>query len=293
MWRPSRDGTKLAYRMRQAGAEPGMIRVLDVATGKPTADLVRQSSPSAISWMGDASGFFYSHDRAPSPSRRDDQRHAVNVLSFHRLGTSAGEDRLVYATPDQPARRHLGMVADNGRWLVITSARRGLEVGGVAVADLQAPGWPIRVLMPDFESLWTYIGSDRDRLFFVTDRGAPQRRIVTLDAASTRARPVEVVPEASSRLVTATVAGDRLIVAYAGDEASVLRTFRLDGGRSDDIVLPGRGIVTALEGRRGDPEAFYLFQRPSASPIPFRYDTVTRVNHRFTAAPAVIAAGRQ
>ena len=96
-WDPSEDGRHLLYSVQDGGTDWRTVRVLDVATGQPTA---RRGPLGQILQPRLGEGrlgllsirAFRSRRRAPSSSRLN-ENHAVY---FHRLGTPQSEDRLVY-----------------------------------------------------------------------------------------------------------------------------------------------------------------------------------------------------
>ncbi|MBN3874897.1 MULTISPECIES: hypothetical protein [unclassified Nostoc] len=94
---------RLAYAVQDGGTDWRTIRVLDVNTGKVLGDEVKWARFTTIAWIKDGSGFFYA--RFPEPkqgtaSQANVENHAVY---FHAIGTPQAQDRLVYATPNQPS----------------------------------------------------------------------------------------------------------------------------------------------------------------------------------------------
>ncbi len=62
-WSVSRDGKKLAFGLASAGSDWNEWRVLDVASGKETGDLVKWVKFSGAAWTKDAAGFYYARLR--------------------------------------------------------------------------------------------------------------------------------------------------------------------------------------------------------------------------------------
>ena len=67
----STDGKHLAYGLAAAGSDWNEWRVLDVATGKETGDLLKWVKFSGAAWTKDGKGFYY------SPIRRAEARHGA------------------------------------------------------------------------------------------------------------------------------------------------------------------------------------------------------------------------
>src|SRR4029078_4687700 len=64
-WDPSEDGRYILYSIQDGGTDWRTLRVLAVATGRPTQDEIRWVKFSSLDWAMDGSGFFYS--RFPEP----------------------------------------------------------------------------------------------------------------------------------------------------------------------------------------------------------------------------------
>lgn len=105
-WSASDDGTRLAYAVQDGGTDWRTIRVLDVNTGKVLSDEVEWARFTTIAWAKDGSGFFYA--RFPEPKQGTASQAGVenHAVYFHAIGTPQTQDRLVYATPDQPTMVH-------------------------------------------------------------------------------------------------------------------------------------------------------------------------------------------
>src|SRR5690606_33650284 len=96
---------------------------------------------------------------------------------------------------------------------------------------------------------WQLIGNVGDRLYFRTDKRAPQGRIVTLDANRPRRAPVEIVAPRSHLLAGGSMIGSRLVLAYIVDGQVVAELTDLDGKRQGDVPLPGIGAAAGFSGR--------------------------------------------
>jgi prolyl oligopeptidase len=76
------------------------------------------------------------------------------------------------------------MVSSDGRWAVITSEISTLPRHAVHVIDLRhhvKGEWPVRAIVPDFEHDWKFVEGMGDRLWFITNAGAPHYRMTRLD----------------------------------------------------------------------------------------------------------------
>ena len=273
-WDPSDDGRHLLYGVQDGGTDWRTLRVLDVATGQPTADEIRWVKFSGLDWAKDGSGFFYSRFPEPAQGQQFQSLNENHQVYFHRLGTPQSEDRLLYATPDRPLLNHGAEVSDDGRWLIVYSSEGTDARYEISLIDLTRPEAAPRRIVTGFENDWTYLGN-RDSLFYwQTNRGAARQRIVSMDIA----RPdelTELVPEDAATLASASIVGNQLIANYLVDARSEVRTFGLDGRRTGAIALPGIGDVAGFSGDMSDSETFYSFVSYNRPSTVYRYDSAT------------------
>jgi prolyl oligopeptidase len=137
-WSASDDGKRVAYAVQDGGSDWRTIRVLDVNTGKVLNDEIKWARLPSIAWVKDGSGFFYT--RFPEPKQGEAfQAVAENqTVYFHEIGTPQAQDRLVYATPDQPTLVHTLDITADGHYLAIASTPVS-ATNTLTVVDSRAP----------------------------------------------------------------------------------------------------------------------------------------------------------
>ncbi|MCX5690056.1 MAG: hypothetical protein NTV94_09805, partial [Planctomycetota bacterium] len=92
---PSHDGSLVAISISSGGSESGDVHIYDIASGKPTGDVVPRvnggTAGGSLAWASDGKGFFYS--RYPRAGERDaaDMDFYTQVY-FHALGTPTKDD---------------------------------------------------------------------------------------------------------------------------------------------------------------------------------------------------------
>ncbi|WP_336986164.1 prolyl oligopeptidase family serine peptidase [Altererythrobacter aquiaggeris] len=260
-WKPSPDGSKLAYSVQDGGTDWRIIRVMDVATGETMDEEIRWAKFTGISWMGEE-GFFYS--RFPEPEEGQDFQ-ALNynqAVYFHRLGTDQSDDQLVYSTPDEPKLAHGINVSHDGRWGFITSSvgtDAKYETHIIDLAKQGALGWSPRPLVTGFLNEWNPIESIGDIVYFQTNQGAPKYRIVSIDMSAAQPQWTVVVPEGDQPISGASIVGDKLVVTYLKDATTRAAVYDLDGTMRPDVALGELGTASGFGGEPGDAETFYSF----------------------------------
>ena len=274
-WKASYDGSRVAYAEQDGGSDWRTIRVLDVATGKPTADVVRWARFTQIAWAKDGSGFFYSRFPEPKPGVPEAAGLANHAIYFHRIGTAQAQDRLFHATPAKPGRINSLGITPDGRYAIIYSTD-DLVHADVAVADLERGDHVPRPLIQNAKDRWSVVGNVGTQLLLMTDSGAERSKIVRVDLAAPKPLFTDLVPQQDAILTGGTIVGNRLLATYLVDAKSQVRRFRLDGAAEGVVALPGIGTVSAIAGEPQDHEAFLIyasFDRPNTV---YRYDVAAR-----------------
>jgi prolyl oligopeptidase len=270
----NKTGTRIAYMLSRAGSDWQQIRVMDVATREPLLDVVDWVKVSGLAWHGD--GFFYS--RYPEPANTDAAYSSVNEdhqLFFHVLGTPQSADRLIYRDSANPQRFHTVGTTEDERYAVLSISDRGQGKDGNAlyVMDLTAP-------TPDFTPLWTTFDDQMDvldnvgdQLLVLTNRQAPNQRVVRIDpAAPDEANWVTIIAERSEPVSGISIGGRRLFATYLKDVTTRAYVHALNGTLEREIALPGIGTAGGFDGERDATTVYYSFTSFTAPITVYRYD---------------------
>ena len=275
-WKPSNDGNLVLYSIQDGGSDWRTLRVLDATTGKRLDDEIKWVKFSSLSWDSQGKGFFYSRFPEPKKDSAFQQLNLNHQVYYHLLGTPQSEDRLLYATPSRPRLNHDVETTQDGRYALVTSSEGTDERYELTLFDLSEDAPKPRRLIKGFTHEWALAGSIGSKLYFRTNLDAPRQRVVMLDVASRRAKPVEIVPQSTDTAVGVSLVGSRLIVAYLGDAKTEALLYELDGRLVGPINLPDIGTGAGFGGRVGDPETFFSFSSFAIPATIYRLDTSTR-----------------
>jgi prolyl oligopeptidase len=283
---PSPDGKTVAYGLSEGGSDWVTYSVRDLATGKNTADDVRWSKFSTLSWTLDGKGFFYS--RYPAPAKGEELKAKLehHALYYHRLGTPQSQDLKLYARPDQPSWFVWGGVEETGRYLFVSTSQ-GTDKNELYVADLGDPKQPnltapIRPVVTGHDANYWPLGVVGGKLVVQTDKDAPNRRLVTAPmAAAEPVRFTTLLAEGEMPLESASLIGGRIATLSLKDVASVVRLYGIDGKLEREVEMPGFGTASGLIGRFDRPELFYSFNSPQMPNTVFLYDAATAKGRPF------------
>ena len=281
-WVPAPGGRLLAFTQQRDGSDWRTIRLVDVNTGAMLEDQLEWANDTTIGWVGDA-GFLYA--RYPEPPAGEAYRAPVfdKAIWFHRIGTPQSADIRVFATPDHRDWNHRVSVSSDGRWAVIISSASTLPRRAVRVIPLgrskpggAAQAWPALPIAAEMTDDWRFIEGIGDRLWFITNAGAPHYRLVRIDLDRSGGFAINtVIGEREDTLDGGRIVGNRLILSYLRQGASYAVVTDLTGRPKRAITVDAIGAASGFGGRPGDPETFYQFSSFNQPPSIFRLDMRT------------------
>jgi prolyl oligopeptidase len=294
---PSPDTRHLAYAFARGGADWQTIRIRRLTTGQDLDDEVSWMRFSGLSWTKDSKGFFYSRYPQPPEGKAMEAALSGHALYYHALGTPQSEDRLIFTNTAHPAWFVTGELTEDGRYLLMATAKGADNTNRLYYADLADPRKPVigARVRPVFEAddaEFSPIGSRGSTLFVRTDHRAPNRRIVAVDLTRPDAPWKTVVPESNSAIENATLAGGRMFIEYLVDVKSRLTMFDLAGEPLEDIALPAAGSLSGFAGREDSSLFFYAFTSHLYPTTVLAYDIKGGASTPFEAAPAPVDVTR-
>ena len=275
-YEPSDDGQYVAYQKSEAGSDWRTIRVLNVESGELLDDQLRWVKFSPIRWNQEGTGFYY--NRYPEPDEGETyQSVALNqMVYFHRIGTSQGEDQLVYQRPDHPDWHFFVEPTEDSRYLLLTIEKSTDEKNQLHYRSVSEADSPWRPLITDFDNQFYPVGSTGQRLFLLTDYEAPTKRLVVMDVERPgRKNLVEILPARSATLESVSLINDQIVATYLEDVLSRVGIFSLAGAHQRDVKLSGMGSAAGFAGKMTDTETFFSFTSYNTPTGIYRYDMRT------------------
>jgi prolyl oligopeptidase len=276
---PSHDGKLLAFQLQRAGSDWREIGFLDVATGKELPDRLKWIKFSVPVWSEDGKGLYYSRYAEPADAMKPGEL-TNQKLYYHRLGTPQSEDTLVLFRPEQPRWTYDAEETEDGRYVVISIQRSTEEENAVFYRKVE--GGPMVELLPSFDAVYIFCGSDGDVLYFRTTRNAPKGRLIAIDLRKPEpANWREVIPESVDVLEKVSYMNGQFIAAYMKDARTQVRLFDRTGKPVGEVPLPGIGVAYGFTGRQSDTETFFTFTSYTVPPTLYRLDLKTRATSVF------------
>jgi prolyl oligopeptidase len=269
----TKDGSLIAYSISEGGSDWRKIIVLDAETKAQIGDTIVDAKFSGISWRKNE-GFYYSSYDKPDGSElsaKTDQ----HKLYFHQLGTPQSEDQVIFgASADQKHRYVGGYVSEDSRFLFI-SASNTTSGNKLYLKDLGGPNTQIVAIVDDEGSDTYVIDNEEETLYLVTDRDAPNKRLVKAMAKSpTPEYWADVIPE-SKNVLTLNSGSGYFYAEYMIDALSKVYQYTYDGTLVREIDLPGLGSVGGFDGKTLDPILYYTFTNYNTPSSSYTYDPKT------------------
>ena len=285
----SKCGTWLAYSIARAGSDWNEIFVLNIATGETLPDHIEWVKFSNIAWLGE--GFFYS--RYDAPEEGEDRLTAKNEfhkIYYHRLGMNQTDNWLIREDRDNPLRNMSATTDRDQQFLFVSESETTygnslyfrqflFRLGSLyAATTIDRPFIPI---VTDFRSEQSVVAVLDDSIYVLTDRDAPNRRLVRFNP--TRPAPehwVDVIPESDSLLASVSCIGGKFVATYMKDAAHVVYVYDRTGQRIREIELPTLGM-TSFSGEKDSDVFFQSFTSYTYPTVIYRGNIETGEREEF------------
>jgi len=256
--RASQDGRLLLYEVKQGGERTGTFELLDVESRTTLSDILPRGYLRGFAFAPDGKSFCYVHERADAkgPHRRAACRHV--------LGSDFEDDREIFFA-GWGEKMRLCLVSDvkNIGFLVYRFLSKTLT-------DFYLKPWEgdaaLEHLVKDAEYSFGPLLLP-DRILAITDRNAPNLRIVEL-----RRRPardpewVDLVPESEGRIEQWAVARDRIVVSYIRRARIEILVFDLAGKPVGEIPV-GAGETVRIRGASPENDELFLESESFTAPV--------------------------
>jgi len=165
-------------------------------------------------------------------------------IYYHALGTPQSADRLIYERRDEPTLFINADTDETGRYLFLTTNKGTSNKNELFVKDLGDPlaptfDRPVRAVYPGHTAAYDPLGVVSGMLYLLTDRDAPNRKVVAVpidrpDAADWKT----IVPESANTIASARLVAGKVAVNALVDVAGDIRFFDLDGSPAGHIATP-------------------------------------------------------
>lgn len=248
-WAPSPNGEYIAFGVSAAGSEDSVLRVLATQSGALLPDSLDRAQYARVAWLPDSSGVILSrlHEGAV---RGASDYYDNSVVWAHRLrGNSQTDLRVVGGGDDVDgyriaANEFPAVITDpSSEWALLQvsgAVRRHNPIFATRVTDLLsgAPQWQAVLSLADEV---TNIALRGAHLYYVSERGAPNGRVLRMDLAAPGKREEILVAPETEFPIEPTAHGALMVAAR--DSVYFVRT---NGGPQTIHRIGNDDRVTAL-----------------------------------------------
>lgn len=253
----SKDGSIAAYSISEGGSDWRKVIVINAENKSIVEDTLVDIKFSGVSWRGNE-GFFYSSYDKPEGSElsaKTDQ----HKLYYHKLGTPQKSDKVVFGgIPEEKHRYVGGYVTEDDRYLVVSAA---VSTSGnkLFIKDLTQPESELMTILDTTESDSQIIDNVGSKLFILTNRNAPNKKVVTVEAENpTPENWTDLIPETQNVLSVGT-GGGYFFAEYMVDAISKVYQYNNQGKMLRQIALPGLGSAGGFGGKKKETELYFSF----------------------------------
>lgn len=265
----STDGRRFAYGLSQSGSDQQTLHFQDFAAGKTYADQVQGLSNANVDWRPDGAGVYY--NRYPLVGEVADAKpHTHNRVYFHRLGTPQTQDAVIYADNAHPNLDVYPFVSEDGQYLLIETVNGTAPENGILYRPLG--GSAFTQLLPVGQASYVFVDNDGPIFYFVTDDGAPRKKLIAIDIRKpARQNWRVIIPQSQDVLYSVDSAGGKFVATWFHDAQNRLSVHDRAGKPLRTIPLPAPGTAS-LHGDRRDQELFLSFSSFVFPGEIYRYD---------------------
>ncbi len=257
----SKDGTLLAYAIRQGGADETEIRLFDVDARKDLPDRLPAARYIGVGLDPQKESLYYTRMTPEGPR-----------VFKHHVGANSATDAEIFGKGYGPEKIITSSLSEDGHYLVIhvlhgSSADRT----EVYVQDTTTAGPPVTIVNDIPARFFADVAGDR--LFIHTNWKAPKGRILSVTVKEpSREHWKEIAPESDAVIEEAHLAGGRLVVVFTRNASSLAKIYEPEGKLVREIPLPAIGSVSGFAGRWSSNEVFFTFESFHIPDTIYRHD---------------------
>jgi len=266
----SDNGAMAAYSISEGGSDWRKVLVMETQGRTVVEDTIVDVKFSGVSWKGNE-GFYYSSYDKPKGSElsaKTDQ----HKLYYHKLGTKQQEDKIIFGgTPAEKHRYVGGGTTEDNKYLVVTAS---VSTSGnkLFIKDLTKPDSKFTTVLDHTDSDTYVMYNEGSQLFLVTNLNAPNKKIVTVDAANPNPENwIDVVPE-TENVLNAGSGGGYIFANYMVDAVSNIKQYDFKGALVREIKLPGVGSAGGFGAKKKETELYYSFTNYVTPGSSYKFD---------------------
>ena len=252
---PSPDGKFVAVQVAAGGSEEGVLRVIDVATGKPLSDSIDRIWGAEASWDPSDKFFYYHRLQKLGPNDSPLGKELDSIACIHHIGDKADKDVVILSRKTNPDLNLIPtdeplVFLTEGSPYVIGVVAHGVQNEGtflVSPADAAAKGAPVWTKFVDVPDDVTDLATMGHDAWLMSHKDAPHYKVLHVDLDHPDMAKADVTVPASDLVVKGFgAAKDALYVESAQGGISHLMKIPYGRSTSAPVTLPFAGSISDL-----------------------------------------------
>ncbi len=266
----SKDGSKLAYSISEGGSDWRKVLLMNTENRELVGDTLKDIKFSGLSWKGE-DGFYYSSYDKPKGSELSAKTDQHKVY-YHKMGTPQSEDIVIFGATPEEKHRYIGASVTEDNNFLIISASTSTSGNKLFIKDLTKPNASFTTILDNTDTDSYVMENVGAKLYIVTNMNAPNKKIVTVDAANPSPENwKDFVPETENVLSPST-GGGNIFANYMVDAVSKVMQYDYDGKLIREVKLPGIGSVGGFGTKKEEKELYYSFTNYVTPGSIYKYD---------------------
>ncbi len=272
----SKDGSMAAYQLSEGGSDWRKVIVIKTEDKSMVGDTLTDIKFSEIAWRGNDSFYYSSYDKPKAGSQLSGMTQ-FHKLYYHQLGTPQSSDQLIFGGEKTPRRYISAYLTEDERFLVISAANTttGNEL---YLQDLGKADSKIINVVDNFDNEHHILDNQGSKLFIYTNLYAPNFKVVTVDASSTKTTNWKDLIPTTENVLTATTGGGKIFAEYLKDATSFIEQYDMDGKLERSVSLPSLGTASGFGTKKEEKETYYTFTSYIYPPTIFKLDIATGIS---------------
>ena len=265
--RVSPNGRLLLYEIKEGGERTGTFALFDIESQTTLSDVLPRGYLRGFAFARDSMSFYYVHESS------DAMRPFYRAAYRHILGTPFSDDQVIFFAGEAEKLR-LCLVSDATRlgflvYKFLDKTRTDFYVKTLDSSD------PPEVILSDAK----YTFGPKlipDRMLAITDRDAPNRRIVELVRQENKEHKwIDLVPGTAMRITRWLVVGGHIFVSRICQTRTYVSVFDLSGRKTNELPIRD-DVTTRLIGGSTESDELLMESESFTEPISiWRYSEVS------------------
>ena len=149
-------------------------------------------------------------------------------------------------------------VTEDGKYLIIEASK--FTKGNISfLKSLGSDNSPLIPIDEDYSTDSNLVHSEKDRLIFVTNKNAPNNKVVSTKVKSPNEKFWKDFISEGESVLSISYSSGYFFAKYIVDVKSKIIKFDLDGKNLGEIKLPSIGTARGFSGKKDDKEVYFTF----------------------------------